>query len=287
MIDNITLNKIVADPEQPRQEFDTIEMERLISSIDSKGIMVPLIVEEMKNGEYLVIDGERRFRAATELKLKEVPVKIVKKQSPSERMIMRFHLQDQHSNWSVFDRARAISFFKENQGLSNEETGELLGISRLTVTLWTGILELSKRSKKFIIDKRIPFSYASKIKMLAERYSEFCGYGVPEIEIKLLKKYEARAIRQMNDFAKINKVIDEGKNQKELVKYLDNVKMSTVNLLGETEIGVNIELDFLAYKARSLTSYINKVFSSKEIKKMSDFQKKCLQSLIDTVEKLV
>lgn len=66
----IPLKNIVPDAEQPRKNFDPERMADLIGSIKKHGIISPLQVQDIGNGTYLLEDGERRFRAATELGLK-------------------------------------------------------------------------------------------------------------------------------------------------------------------------------------------------------------------------
>lgn len=287
-MNKVKLSSLIADPSQPRQEFDVDEMERLIKSINEKGILLPLIVEETdKKDKYLICDGERRFKAATELGLKEVPVVIEKAMSPTERMIMRFHLQDQHSDWSVFDRARAILFFKETQGITNNQTSELLGISPRTVQLWTSILRLSKRSQEYIIKKRIPFSYAEKIRGFTIYYQKICDLDPEEIEMKLINKYESKIFGNVNDFWKLKQVTKERGSKVIMLKFLNNPQMTIANVLKGTKIGTSVELETLAYRARSLKNFCLNLIETSEQIKVDTFQKKSIEELIDSLKQLL
>src|SRR3990167_2828370 len=106
-MEHISIALVHPDPKQPRQEFDPEDLRILQKSIASHGILQPLVVE--KNGKgYLIVDGERRYRAAKLNALKTLPVEIVPQMSVLTRFIKRFHLQEQHKNWSWFDKARAI-----------------------------------------------------------------------------------------------------------------------------------------------------------------------------------
>ena len=74
---NIPLKSIIPNPNQPRQNFSSEEMESLVRSISEKGIIQPLAVRKINNNQFELISGERRLRAATKLKLKTVPVHII------------------------------------------------------------------------------------------------------------------------------------------------------------------------------------------------------------------
>jgi ParB family chromosome partitioning protein len=72
----LDINLIVKPPSQPRRYFDRTALEQLKSSIEQHGILEPLLVRPLANGKYELVAGERRFRAALELKLTTVPVSI-------------------------------------------------------------------------------------------------------------------------------------------------------------------------------------------------------------------
>lgn len=66
-MNTLKLTLIKPDPMQPRQEFDPYDLNLLKKSIASQGILQPLVVEKIKgNGHYILVDGERRYRAATQ-----------------------------------------------------------------------------------------------------------------------------------------------------------------------------------------------------------------------------
>lgn len=130
---NIPLSKIVPDPEQPRKYFDETRMATLRQSIKDHGIISPLMLEINDDGTFLIIDGERRFRAATELKMKEVPAKIEPKNNEVSRTIRQFHLQEMHEGWTAVEKAVAISKLSEEMGVSQKELGKIIGIHDRTI----------------------------------------------------------------------------------------------------------------------------------------------------------
>ena len=94
-IQYISVDKIKADPKQPRQEFIPAEMHKLEKSVKERGILQPIIVE--KQGTlFVIVDGERRYKVSKSLGLKIMPCVVYEKMDSLDRLIMRFHLQEQH-----------------------------------------------------------------------------------------------------------------------------------------------------------------------------------------------
>lgn len=155
----LKLSQLKPDPNQPRQEFNPYDLELLKRSIASQGILSPLVVEKNGDGRYIIVDGERRFRASTQLGLKEVPVEIVEKMSAMERLVRRFHLQEQHRNWSYFDKARAIKMMIATGDLKEKEVSEVLGISNKNISELLALLSMSKRTQGLSAERRISYPF--------------------------------------------------------------------------------------------------------------------------------
>lgn len=88
----LSLKDIVPDEHQPRSYFDAKKLASLKDSVNRYGIKNPLIVDKVGN-KYILIDGERRFKVAEDLGLKEVPVIVEEPKSETERLIEQFHMK--------------------------------------------------------------------------------------------------------------------------------------------------------------------------------------------------
>lgn len=159
----IPLSQIEADPNQPRIDFEPIGMKRLYESVASKGILAPLILEKMKNGHYLIVDGERRFRTATKLGLKDVPGVVMEPMSEIERIVARFNIQEQQQSWSSYEKALAIATLQKSTNWSVKEMAEALGLSVHTITGYNDLLVLSRRAHETARAHRISFSWMLKV----------------------------------------------------------------------------------------------------------------------------
>lgn len=233
----LLLKQLVPDPNQPRQEFDPKEMKKLENSIKAKGILVPIAVEKLSNGKYLVLDGERRMRAATSLKLEQVPVIIYDEMSEIERIGIRFHLQEQHAGWTAFDKARAISIMKSATGMSNSEMADLLGMYPKTVSDYMAILSLSKRTANFVNDKKLTFKIIIKLAYL----KKVVGKKKDEIEEAIVKKIESGVINSSEDIQKyINSIKfldDEVQQNKIISKIIEDPDFDAKDVVKQSGIG--------------------------------------------------
>lgn len=250
----LLLSKIKPDPAQPRQEFAPNHMMTLKASIKQQGILIPLLVEKITDSDsYLLVDGERRYTIAKELKMKELPVNIVPPMSSTERMIKRFHLQEQHQNWTPFDKARAIYFFMEGAELSAAQVAEMLGLHTATVYNWVGILKLSTRSRKKALSHRLPFSYLNRIVRMTNAYSTITDMPSAEIETKLIDKIaKYRSDYKYTDLSKLLRFLTMPGFKKQKLEYLNTPSMTIRQLLGNTPAGLSIDMDYLMYKIKAL-----------------------------------
>jgi ParB family transcriptional regulator, chromosome partitioning protein len=147
MLKEIKLSQIVVK-DQPRKSFDEMRMTRLINSIKVRGLKVPLDVEETdKTGEYLLVDGERRYRALKEMGKTTVPVMISPQVNALDHLVNQFHIQEQHENWTPIEKAVAVNDLAEELGKSTKEIGSLLGVAPEEVARYVAFSSLINKEK--------------------------------------------------------------------------------------------------------------------------------------------
>ena len=111
----LEINKVHPNPHQPRKQFNPDAMEELSESIRSQGIIQPLIVEKVNDGEFIIIAGERRYRGALEVGLEKIPV-IIKKFSDFQRLEVALIENIQRENLNPIERSqRLMSIFWNNR----------------------------------------------------------------------------------------------------------------------------------------------------------------------------
>jgi ParB family chromosome partitioning protein len=137
-LDNITLDRIVPNPNQPRRYFDEVALHELAASIRERGVMEPIIVRP-KNGQYEIVAGERRFRASILAGMPDIPA-IVRDMTDEEAMADSLLENFQREDLTVIEKARAIEGLTKM--FSQEETARRLGCSTSTIRRYMELLDL-------------------------------------------------------------------------------------------------------------------------------------------------
>jgi len=254
----LKLSEIIPDKHQPRKYFQVEKMASLKDSIKKHGIIQPLVVQRDKNG-YLLIDGERRYRAASDLKLKEVPVVIVIAKGDFERMVEQFHIQEQHESWSATEKAMAILEISKTSGKGVREVCEILSIGERQMRTYLAFAELQNKEK--FLSYQISLENAEHIKELK--------LATRAIKEKVLDEPFTRAQE-----GKMEKILVEKINRGEIgIKRGDYTRLkdsfrSEPKLIDKfLDHGESIDLDeqYIGSKAQGAASLRNAVFSAAHI----------------------
>jgi ParB family chromosome partitioning protein len=133
--------KLVPNPGQPRKFFDEEGLRELADSIREHGIIQPIIVEDAGNGNYVIVAGERRTRAARMAGLKEVPV-IIRNYSDAKRLEVSLIENVQRADLNPIEEASAYRALAELTGLSQDDVALRVGKNRSTVANALRLLKL-------------------------------------------------------------------------------------------------------------------------------------------------
>lgn len=190
----INISLVEPNRNQPRKEFDKESLSELANSIKQYGILQPIIVQ--KNGDmYEIIAGERRWRAAKEAGLTEVPV-IVRDYDKQKVMEISIIENIQREDLNPIEEAMAYQSLMEEYGLKHDELAEKVSKNRSTITNSMRLLKLSKNIQQMLIDGKISTGHA-KVLLSVEDINEQekiaqelidKSLSVRELE-KLVKKY--------------------------------------------------------------------------------------------------
>ncbi len=141
----IPIEDILPDPAQPRREFDSEKLQELADSIEVYGVMSPILVrQDPTSGRYILISGERRYRASQIVGLKRVPVIVRSEVQEDDASLLAMQLVEnlQREDLKVLERARGIAVLRESYGLSVREIASRLGFSKSMVQRSLEILSL-------------------------------------------------------------------------------------------------------------------------------------------------
>jgi len=215
----IDIDSIFRDPSQPRKHFDQDELEALAQSIVQNGIIQPIIVRQTSAG-YTIVAGERRFRAAKQAGLSEIPI-IVKDLTDLQVLEISLVENIQREDLNSIEEANAYKRLSEEFGLTQEKIAESIGKSRVSITNKLRLLGLSDYIKEMIIEGKLSEGHGRALLAIedSERRKEIAdeivkkGLNVRAVE-KLSKKkikvpkepepveYEEEFLRVENDLAK-------------------------------------------------------------------------------------
>ena len=148
------LNQIEPDRDQPRKNFDEDALQELSDSIAQKGVLEPLLVVP-KDNYYMIISGERRWRAAKKAAVKEVPVII--RDDLNEQEILEIQLIEniQREDLNPIEEALTYKRLLEEFHLKQDEVAERVSKSRTAVTNSMRLLKLDERVQQMVIDGRL------------------------------------------------------------------------------------------------------------------------------------
>jgi ParB family chromosome partitioning protein len=138
---DVPIELIRPNPDQPRSRIDDDGIGDLAESVAVAGIVQPLIVRPLSNGTYELIAGERRWRAAQQAGLAEVPA-LVRDQEDAERLQVALIENMAREDLNAVDEARACATLVEDLGVSKEELARRLGRSRAAVSNLIRLLDL-------------------------------------------------------------------------------------------------------------------------------------------------
>jgi len=156
-----SIDDIVADAHQPRQRFDDERLDELVASIKEKGILQPLVVRKNPDGKpaYIVIAGERRFRAARKAGLNEVPV-LVKDVATSEALELALIENLQREDLNPIEEAQAYQRLLESEDYTQDVLARRLGKNRSTIANALRLLRLDDSHQSLVVEGRLSAGHA-------------------------------------------------------------------------------------------------------------------------------
>jgi ParB family transcriptional regulator, chromosome partitioning protein len=144
---------------QPRREFDPDSLRELADSIAAQGVIQPVVVRPVENDRYELIAGERRWRAAQQAGLDEIPV-VIKEVTEEAAMAMGLIENIQREDLNPLEEAHALNRLLIEFGLTHQEVAKAVGKSRTTVTNLLRLLELNEDVKTLVETGRLEMGHA-------------------------------------------------------------------------------------------------------------------------------
>jgi ParB family chromosome partitioning protein len=166
-IEQLPLGKIEPNPNQPRKHFDEQSIKELAASIKQHGIIQPLVVTTLKKDKYTIIAGERRWRAASEAGLKNVPA-IIRSSEELEQLEIALIENVQRVDLNPLEQALSIERLHQQFSLSFDEISKRLGKATSTVSNIARLLQLTDEAKEALVDGKITEGHARTLLSLKD-----------------------------------------------------------------------------------------------------------------------
>ena len=161
-ISEVELNKIVANPDQPRRTFDEEALNELADSIRAHGVISPITLRRNEDGTYMIIAGERRFRASKLAGLNAIPAYV---RTAKDEQVMEWALIEniQREDLDAIEIALAYQRLMDDYSLTQERMAERVGKKRATVANYLRLLKLPAEIQIGIKEKKIDMGHARAI----------------------------------------------------------------------------------------------------------------------------
>lgn len=168
----IALTDIEPNPHQPRKTFDKEKTDALAASIKEQGLIQPIIVCKQESGRYMIVAGERRWRAAKKAGLRKVPV-IVKEYTQEEVAKVALVENLQREDLNPIEEALGYQSLLDEYCMTQEAVSSITGKSRSAIANSTRLLSLEKEYQKLLIDGTISSGHARALLSVegAKRFS--------------------------------------------------------------------------------------------------------------------
>ena len=198
-ISEVEMDLIFANPNQPRSHFDEEALTELAVSIRELGVISPITLRKNDNGTYLIIAGERRFRASKLIGLKTIPA-YVKTAADEQVMEMALIENIQREDLNAIEIALTFYRLMEEYKLTQEKLSDRVGKKRTTIANYLRLLRLPAEIQMGVKDKKIDMGHARAILGLNDPAAQLHLY-----EAILKHNYSVRKVEEI-----VRKYVENG-----------------------------------------------------------------------------
>lgn len=203
-INEIAIDQIEANPNQPRREFDQEALQELATSIREIGIIQPITLRQVADSRFQIIAGERRWRASQIAGLKAIPAYI---RTISDESVMEMALVEniQREDLNAIEIALGYQHLLDNDGMTQERVSERVGKSRAAIANYLRLLRLPAQIQLALQKKEVDMGHARALLALES----------PSQQIKVFKEiqkhgYSVRKVEEMVNMLKNGEDVQSG-----------------------------------------------------------------------------
>ncbi|KOO08718.1 ParB/RepB/Spo0J family partition protein [Vibrio hepatarius] len=189
---DLSINSLKPGVYQPRKDMSAEALEELAASIESQGIIQPIVVRQVDFDKYEIIAGERRWRAARKAGLKQVPC-VIKNVEDRAAIAMALIENIQREDLNAIEEAQALDRLQEEFSLTHQQVADVIGKSRTTVSNLLRLNQLEPEVKALVAEKVLEMGHARALLALE---------GELQIEVAGQVAKKQMTVRQTEQFVK-------------------------------------------------------------------------------------
>lgn len=242
-VTELDIKKIYPNPNQPRKHFDEEALRELASSIKLHGVIQPIVVNKTEDGNYMIIAGERRWRASNLAGLDKVPVVI---KNYTEKQIKEISIIEnlQREDLNPIEAARAIKQLMDEYNLTQDIVSDRIGKSRSSVANTLRLLSLYPDVIKMIEDGKLSSGHARTL-VVVDDTTQQIKLAKQASEGKMSVRELEKAVKNYLNPPKAasSKVNEQSLELKELINEMQRVFATKVSAIGNDNKG-RIYIDY-------------------------------------------
>lgn len=245
-INEVSINDIKTNPNQPRKDFDEEQIRELASSIDKLGLIQPITIQREKDGKYLLVAGERRYRAVKSLGRDKIAAYIIER---SEVEIMEMSLVEniQRQDLNPIEIALSLEAILKKSNKTQEELSQNIGKSRASISNYIRLLKLPADIQLGLTTQKISMGHARALLSIDNIDEQIALYN------RILNEH--LSVREVEDIARNSQ--NEKKNKSKSSKK-ENKELSELSVMLSNKFGTKVSVEQSANgKARLIISMSN------------------------------
>lgn len=277
-VKQIATDSLKANPHNPRTLFDREDLHVLQQSIARVGILVPLTVyKESRSGQYVILDGQRRWICAQRIGLKELPVNEVAEPTLVQNIVTMFQIHKLRLDWELMPTAIKLELLMRELGERKEKRlAELTGLDEAVVVRCKKLLSYNKRFQDLMLDadpdKRVKADFFIELYPVRNdrEVVKFPWFNKDKFTDAMLKKSEQGGLKSVTEFRIVKQYINNAIKankiatiSKRLKEYAEDPKLDSDHL--------NIESAAVAAEAKKLLKSVNTLYEQINDIEIDDF----------------
>jgi ParB family transcriptional regulator, chromosome partitioning protein len=224
-LQEIPISDISPNPRNPRQTFNPIRLERLAASIEDIGLQVPITVSsnpEKGGSKYILLDGERRFRAAVLINQPAIQALVVTPPSASENAVRMFNIHMLRDDWVEIETAWALEqIMQETRVTADKDLRQLTGLSIDRIRNMKRVLAFPRQYQEMVAEGKLPYNLLVELdKNILSRQrdsrkastdDQIISLTVSQLRDVFLKKYMDDVESDVVDLRRVGTLFDTAK----------------------------------------------------------------------------